>query len=204
MKKIIYFTIFILPITLFSQKNLVPNFSFELLNNCPNSFLYFPVQNWFSANNGTPDVFNTCDYKGSNDVPYSSFGYQIPKSGNGYVGIYTYQYYKPNELTEYIETKLKNKLKINRLHYISFYVSLTGFSPCYTDAISLTLSKKIELDSNKTIRERHKAIIHQKGQIIKDTSNWTKISGIYTGNDEEYLIIGNFFQDKDVDRKSVV
>ena len=202
MKKIILIFCLLNSNLSFSQINLVSNPSFEDITDCPanGSEISF-AKNWFTANNGTPDLYNKCTPFGGNTyVPNSSQGYQNPRTGDGFSGIITYgTILKESDFTEYIETKLQAKLKKNMLYYASYFVNLTfSIIPCYNDGIGLAFSNKIEKDTNNTIKDRLKAIIHQKGTIIIDTVGWTKISGKYVGNEEEFLTIGNFFKIKDL------
>ncbi len=200
MKKIIYFII-IFPLLVNAQKNLVLNESFEKMNKCPDdqSQIYY-CNNWISANDyGTPDFFSLCSLPSQiSAVPFSGLGYQYPRTGSNFVGIQCF-HTLPNYAREFLEAKLKGILKKNKYYYSYFNVSLSySIIPCYTDAIGLAFSNKLEIDTNKTILTRQKAVIHQKGKVIKDTAGWEKISGVYRGNDEEYLIIGNFFKDSEL------
>ncbi len=195
-----------------AQVNLIPNPSFEDIILCPSEASYYSqmenVPPWFSASNGTPDIFNPCCTDVFYCVPYNfgpfydpvmgySANYQPPRTGEGYAGLEVFDYLNPHA-REYMSVKTLETLKQNTLYYIHFHVAnfyaegSSYFAPCYTDGIGLALSQ-----------ERIDTVLHygdpllidpvlENKSILRDTQNWTKISGVYRANGENYILIGNF------------
>ncbi len=118
-----YLIVLFWAITIFSSKaqvNLVPNPSFEDKFNCINNnyFLEQFIYNW----SGGKGYYNTCrtfDF----GVPNNISGYQNPKTGNAYCGIYTIAS-GGGQLRQYIQVKLNETLQVNNSYRVQFYVSL--------------------------------------------------------------------------------
>lgn len=157
---------------------------------------------WSTASNGTPDLFNECSTDEFIQVPGAGLridSYQTQRSGTGYAGIITYSDISFIEgISEYLQTPLTSTLTKESEYYIRFYVS-PDITPSmidwiYTDAIGLALMDTFyyaELTMNVPVPLI--PVIENRGQVIKDTSGWTKVSGCYKANGgEKYAIIGNF------------
>jgi gliding motility-associated-like protein len=186
-----------------TQTNLIPNPSFENITDCPNSnfsgeAMILLAEPWFNALL-TPDLFNACDNSIYSSVPINKSNcFKYPHSGNGYAGLLTY--FTVPWTTEYMEVKLSQKLLPNKKYYISFYIAKSNCSQpivCASDALGLafsdTLFKKYHILSVEQVPNYKTAIQNPKGNILKDTVNWTEISGCYTAKGtEQYAIIGSF------------
>ena len=86
-----------------SSQNLVPNNSFESISNCPLTQSQINLAYSWIGYGGTPDLFNSCFLNDNGvGVPKNLTGYQTPRTGNGYAGIYTYGY----NIREYIQVNL--------------------------------------------------------------------------------------------------
>ena len=191
--------------------NLVPDPSFEIMDSCIECYGGFTDEElgltyWKNPNGlTTPDYFNVCNdsitryigCRGRLSTPKNFAGYQVPKSGVGYMGIFIYG---ANNFREYIQTKLRQPLQTGVKYYVSFYVSLgDSFSTIGSDEMGLYFS------ANKIIREASynypyvPQINNPKGNFLKDRNNWVQISGEFIGNNEEYLMIGNFKDDVHTD-----
>lgn len=181
-----------------AQINLVPNGSFEILTNCPqwNGLIYY-ASPWFQPNiipaNGmnvnnssSSDLFNSCSNPSIVGVPVNSYSFQVPYHGDGYAGIFTNF---TDDRREYVEVKLNNVLESNTEYCISFYVVSAGFSS--TNCIHLGFGNDSILSNDELVIDSIIPAVSAVN-IISDTLNWTKISGVYIANGwEKYLIIGN-------------
>lgn len=183
-------------------QNLVPNPSFENLNYCPfDRGQINAAIPWETASSGTPDLYNSCSNGQYLKVPFAGRwidSYQNPKSGKGYAAI---ELYTNGNLSsgnsEYMEVKLLSALKNSTNYFIEFYIApditQIGFFG-YTDAVGLAFSESFYY---KTIGPMEALpltpAIENRGKLITDTADWTRISGCYTAKGgENYAIIGNF------------
>ena len=96
--------------------NLVQNGSFEIIDTCNlNPGGIYHAYHWFDPTNSTSDLFNSCCTNIYFSVPFQFAGnFQIPKSGNGYSGINSFQV--GSIYREYITNKLLTGLKKNKYY----------------------------------------------------------------------------------------
>jgi gliding motility-associated-like protein len=202
MRRIFFISIFInVFINCFSQvNNLVPNPSFEEYTQCPNDLgqidFAYP---WTEPNqyiSKTSDYYNKC----SNSIFMTFCNHIHARTGIGFSGIYFYS--KPDFNSpyyyEYIEVKLKNKLRKTKRYCSSLYVILNyKLSQVGVDGIGLYFSDTYIYQDNimpplpRIIADPQ---ISNIGNVIIDSISWTKVSGSFvSNNDELYLTIGNFF-----------
>lgn len=182
----------------FIAQNLIPNPGFDSVINCPfkEGQIGYAVP-WLSATSGgTPDLYNECGSVGYM-VPHPFiYCYQPALSKGGYANIGVYGG------REYIETPLSSPLEKGHQYYIHFFVSpdsdcLLGATWKYTDAIGLAFSDTlVRLNiSDREVLPLEPAI-ENRGKVIRDTANWTRINGCYNARGgENYAIIGNFRTD---------
>lgn len=181
----------------------MPNGSFEILSECPSGADLFNATGWFSPNDATPDLFNSCADLSSNlSVPTNGFGFQLAQDGFGYAGIVTYSYNgATNNYREYAEIKMSENLKDNTLYHVEFYFNQANRSPLATNNICFGFV-------NDTTNQYLSSIIipdsfEENKDVFLDTLNWKKIEGYYIGTGKEsYIIIGNFFNDNNTDTLS--
>jgi gliding motility-associated-like protein len=187
-----------------AQKNLVPNWSFEEYNICPTVYcrdcsITSPIipslKDWYCAMTyeSTPDFFHKCGTMASG---YNNWkGYQLPHSGEAYMGAYMHPLNNPFNI-EYIQCTLKDSLKplvsycvkyfVNCSDQSEYVISQHGAAFTYTKILepSITLPKYLNLTPQ---------VKNTLGNFIKDTVNWMKIEGsfIATGG-EKYMTLGSF------------
>lgn len=183
------------------QINLVPNPNFSEYDVCPPYLGQIHLAKaWDSPNYATTDFFHTCaDSADGSGIPVNSFGAQETWSGEGYAGLRLWVppgIGTPNQ-REYLTTQLLAPLEADSLYFISFQVSLADFGTHTTDAIGLGLS-----DTTYGLGRVHffePAIRRPEGQLLSQRTSWVEISGTYQARGgEEYLIIGNFLRDEDM------
>jgi gliding motility-associated-like protein len=202
------FCTFILLVTVTTQaqiNNLVPNPSFELYTSCPPSYLsIFHASNWFQPFNvigfniiqsNSSDYFNTCAIDDYSSIPLNGAGYQEPKTGDAYVGIYLYSN-PTGDSREYIETTLISPLQQGKEYCVELYVSLadsfdTGcnnFGVYFSIDSALYQGEITEPGTNFNVEPQI-----ENSEIITDKINWTLIKGSYIASGgENYITIGNF------------
>ena len=189
-----------------SQKNLVPNPSFEVYTLCPGtgtggieSINLCPP--WTTSNSISECVyFNECSNKSCCSVPIWDNGqnYQYPHSGKGFGGMYFFG--GPPDIRGYIQTKLSAKLVANHCYYVDFFANSTDSYITATNNISLligdTAIKFPVIHQIGTVAIANPQIEQFGNPIILDTMNWVKVAGIYTAHGgEQYITIGSFKDD---------
>ena len=162
----------------------------------------------------TADFFHKCNcdtnqvpsmYAGFVGVPKNYwFGYQYPRTGDGYGGIVYYGWNDIHHIAggERIQTKLISQLKQDNLYKMVYYL-------CKAENGSLSIeSQGAYFSTNKMDvpgiyngvfnNQLTPQVINTNGYIT-DTLNWTKMEGIFTANGgEQYLTIGNFLLDSGI------
>jgi hypothetical protein len=213
------FLFFFFSFILKGQVNLIPNPSFEdTIGDCQSQMAITPfnskVKNWKTNHVfSTPDYYNTCAnsiiYPHWSTIPYNSYNYQYPKSGNAFLGIATCTYNDPNDSAkmdvEYLSTKLTNVLKQNTCYYAELYANLSNVSELATNQISLLFSVSEFTTTPRSFTNTIQAQVQwDTTQCFTDTLNWVKISGTFIAQGgEEYLTIGNFKDGTHIIKKGV-
>jgi len=188
-----------------NSQNLVPNPSFEIFIDCSTDF--YPISNatnWSGMQ--TPDYFNSCIVPmgpACTDVPKNSFGFQFPKTGNGYGGIVCYY---ATDFREYIQVKLNQKLSSGVNYCVELNISLADTSKWAIDKLGVYFSSDTNVYPYATIASppfySFTNYIPQieSDTLMTDTVNWKSIEGILLGTgNEEYMTIGNFRNDSTTD-----
>ena len=138
MYKLICFIILIFSCRICSAQNLVYNGDFEQFSNCPFSYGQFDsLLFWRNptgvTGGGSPDYFNTCTGSSGIGVPYNYWGYQYPRSGQGYCGL-NLIYYTISNFREYAEGQLTSPLTANSNYVFEMYLNMANASQNATDA----------------------------------------------------------------------
>ncbi|MES2397854.1 MAG: gliding motility-associated C-terminal domain-containing protein [Bacteroidota bacterium] len=178
---------------MFSQVNLVPNFSFEDTITCPSGLnqIYNAIgwSNPSNSINSNSDYFNSCN-SGFLSTPANAFGYQNTKTGNGYAGFYAFNLAFPNAY-EYIETMLADTLKKDTVYCVSLYLSLSEISGYCTNNIGIYFSNNLVTTTTEIILVTPQLI--NTIVVLSDKDEWMKVEWQYTAlGGEKYITIGNF------------
>lgn len=201
MKKIYLLYLFICTILKnegFSQVNLVSNAGFDTVECVTKKLLGWRFD-------GFSMPFHDCFPKGfsprSNQKPpfinpspwgYSD-GYKFARTGSGYVGV------EVSGGRGYVTAVLKEELKQYKKYFARFYV--VPFYPIYdwikwpyNDAVGLVVTPfDNALHGGFNAYFGEKPVIENKGILLKDTMNWTRVSGSFNARGQEkYVVIGNF------------
>ena len=166
----------------FAQTNLVPNSSFETYTNCPNNgsqINYVPP--WYSPTQGSPDYFNECAGSSTSTmgVPLNGLGYQYPRTGTAYSGIYCYDASPGStiEIKEYLQVALTDSLITNRKYCVSFYINLAKplyrtFTVTAITKIGIYISDTAVSDTTQLTLPFAAQIQSPAGYYLSDTVNW--------------------------------
>ncbi len=179
-----------------AQMNLVPNPSFEDTLNCNNFWGYLMGSPWFTPTNCTPDYYYglspTCAF-GSSAVQNAA-GFQLPLDGIAYVGLYlAMPVISFIGTRDYICAQLSDSLIATKEYYLEFHVSRANKYYLATDDIGAYVSSQIPINTGCSYLPYQPQVENLQGNIITDSLNWTKISGVFTAQGgEKYITIGNF------------
>ncbi|MEZ4806252.1 MAG: gliding motility-associated C-terminal domain-containing protein [Flavobacteriales bacterium] len=187
----------ILPVISMGQ-NLVPNPSFESVTSCPSFASQLDrAAPWYNPTLGTPELYHGCAPLSSYvSVPQNTTGgYQLARTGEGYVGLYTYRTDIAN-MREYAEIQLLEPLVAGRCYTFSMFVNMPNDHPYAVDGFGAHFSADPLTSTDGFVLPVSAHIENPSGSFITDTLGWTEISGVYTAlGGEAYLTIGNFNDD---------
>ena len=212
--RIFTFGLLFLTVHLHGQENLVPNPSFEDLDNCIddryqiNRAAYWfpprPLPGAFSS----VDLFHECATApdlspptAGGDGPHSD---QPPRTGAGHISVLTYTSGSAADTRRSAETKLKRGLKRHTDYYVVFYAipersSRPGARQAFSDGLGIKF-----IEETFTSLEFGGGAYRPPGdviadEIIDDLQNWTRIHGAYSADgDETHLLIRSLKEQSDV------
>jgi OOP family OmpA-OmpF porin len=181
-----------------AQVNLVPNYSFEVLDTCPTAVGNFNgyVQFWAQPSIGSSDIYNTCaTIPSGRNVPLSALGFQYAQQGEGYSGVFLFVPSIP-DYREYIAVRLVDTLKAGVNYCIKFYVSLSEQYPKSISSIGMHFSPDSIYQDDWDVLQVTPQFENFNGNFINDTTSWQLIKGNYMASGgEKYIYIGNFRND---------
>lgn len=193
--KKLYFIFILFSFRMFSQVNLVPNFSFEDTVGCPTGIgELFNAVSWVNPSSSlgsTSDYFNSCNSSLSSvGVPINAAGFQSAKTGNAYGGFYAFNKGFPNAY-EYVETVLSDTLKKDTAYCVSFYLSLAEMSGYCTNNIGVYFSNNLVTTTTDIILVTPQLV--NTANILSHKLEWMKVEWQYTAmGGEKHITIGNF------------
>lgn len=189
------------------SQNLVPNFSFEQYNACPDGedqIQYATGWNKYSATTTTPDYYHACANPGLFGVPQNLGEYRpAHRNCSAIIGLCTY-FVSTQNYREQIGIQLSHSLIIGKKYFISFYVVASkqiiggSYWSMPSNNIGIKLSTVLHNEFNPAPFDNMAQL--NCNSIITDTSNWQRISGSFIADSSyDYLMIGNFFDDSHTD-----
>jgi len=179
-------------------QNLVPNYSFDTLTDCPSDVgyqgpLYAPP--WDGPTAGTPDIFNVCATNPIVGVPNNFGGTQEPLTGDGYGGIICHL--PTYECREYMMAPLIEPLAGGQWYHVSFYVSLGENFNCGIEKLGAYFSQSAPYGWYVGVMNVTPQIESNQG-FISDEIGWTLISGCFQAQGgEQFITLGTFHSDAD-------
>ena len=178
----------------------MPNPSFEELTYCPQFLAQFSVADWFNPSAGsimflTPDNYHECSV-GESGVPQNIVGYQQAKDGQAYAGIILMDAL-PNA-REYLAVKLKSTLQMGKRYYWCMSVNLADSVDWAYNNFGIALTNTMFMSPNDPVFPL--TVYDNVNLTITDQQDWTAIGGSFIAHGgENYLYIGNFFDDANTD-----
>jgi hypothetical protein len=189
--------------------NLVPNFSFELLDsticittdttrNSDGELNYNDTGTTHFAGwnykRMTPDLFNQCNQNNNIfwlwGVPNNWRGYQMPSSGKGYSGIRTNG--SPTSF-EFTGTQLTKTLDTTKTYFVGFKVVSSEKSSGINNKQGILFSKSALHDPNSQMSLLNRMHVYSDS-VVSDTLKWTIILKKFKPDSAyQYITIGNLF-----------
>ena len=184
------------------EDNYVPNGSFEnsdLRKLKSQGQLEEFTEDWFSATEAALDLYAEGMKSEKVNIPNNVFGKQEAADGVCYAGFRAFS--KDPKLTRtYFEVALSSELEKNQLYCVSFDISLSDLSRYAVNGVGAYLSdRKIE-QGNTGVLDREASVLHKSDKVMSLQDGWETVCGTFIGTgEEEYLIIGGFHKDSDVE-----
>lgn len=190
----------------FSQKNLVPNGSFENTAAIPNNVAQFYLaQPWSSTapSREPADLFHLKSRSINVSALDNYMGTQMPHSGDAYAGIAVVR--EGNlDYREFMQVYLSEPLQKGELYHAEFYVSLSDYSKVATNGISFYVSQKAPLLAQNAFMAIQPQVISSTSEIISEKQEWIKVSGQFKAQGGEIVLtIGNFLSQRNTPKKKV-
>ena len=174
-------------------ENIVPNPNIDNFSVCPDTLTQVEAADfWYSPTLGNADYFNACATNDTVAVPNNLFGSQVPLSGDGYFGMFTFG----NNYREYVSTQLETALVAGENYCVSFNVSLADSIGRAADHIGVYFSNDSLNVGTQFPLNVTPQIENMAGNIITDATDWTNVSDVFVPNDSnDWITIGNFYDD---------
>ncbi len=189
----------------FSQddKNLVQNPSFEAEKGKLKKLNQINVAvEWNSPTGLRADLFAS-DKDSPCSAPENVYGKESPYDGSRYAGIVMYSYNNKAPRT-YLQTKLIAPLRKDVEYCVKFYVSLADLSKYAVNNFGMYFSKDgLEVEGKADIifdkaKDKEAIALNQDNKIYNARYNWEPVCMTYKASGkEEYLTIGNFYNNKE-------
>jgi OmpA-OmpF porin, OOP family len=189
-------------------QNLVPNPGFETSVSCPGGHSErkseFRVNDWRSANDGTPDHFHECSI-GKADVPYNWAGVSAAYEGEGYIGMFMWMN-NGRGYREYAQCQLTTPLTKDSLYTILFRYKLSSYSRYAIDRIGVLLSDSlIAVKGDRALRLQPTFLALKDSALTDETGNWEMARWKFRARGgEQFITIGNFSDDDITRHYSIV
>lgn len=177
----------------------MPNGSFEDTLSCPNGLgEVYKSKNWFDPTNATSDYFNNCSVNNITSLPNNYYGHTNAFHGNSCAGLATFEDSSSSiNWREYIGVKLLETTKNNTTYCFTSYIKPAGRFTGFSNNFGIIMLNDTSNICSFYPQNISYPIIANNNNVIFDTLNWTKVCFEFKTNTSfQYLIIGNFFNDK--------
>lgn len=188
----------------FSQTNLVPNPTFEKIEKKIKDKGEIKVATpWTSPTLAQADLYVSKTKNYAISIPENSYGEEKPMEGSGYAGIMGYSY-KNKFPRSYLQVQLTEQLEEGKEYCVKYHVSLADLSKYSCNHLGVAITDKAMTANNSDVLKFDSFIESKKLVIYETQFYWTAICGVYKAKGgEEYLTIGNFTDDANLQLKKV-
>ncbi|MEM7374062.1 MAG: gliding motility-associated C-terminal domain-containing protein [Bacteroidota bacterium] len=186
-------------------QNLIPNPGFEELARChlgPGTVSH--AVPWYTPNQKSPDLYHTCVGRKCEDdpfvcVPENHYGYQEPKSGDGYAGIYVGY---SDTVREYIGVPLVRPLTAGQTYVLTYYLNHADKSRIAIDRMGVHFTDTLLSGLNQL--PAPPLLMTAPDLFLDNDEAWIQVRDTFmAAGGEAYMTIGNFF-DKDESKSKLV
>jgi hypothetical protein len=189
--------LFLLSASNAKAQNLVPNPGFDVNVGCPTQIGQVDKADGWSVWGGTSDYFHSCANPTHPiyGTPYNNRGYRTPRSGDAYMGLFTYTVFTPNG-REFIGRPLASPLIPGTTYYVSLYVCKADVAVLghFTNNIGVrfsTVSFSL-VNPDTALNNAHVWM----NTVVTDSVTWVRVSGSFVADSAyTHIGIGNYFSD---------
>jgi len=196
--KVLFLFLIILPLFTQSQ-NLVPNWSFEEYDECPDGTSQIHFSSGWISFRLTPDYFNACNQE-MVGVPSNVFSQNAPAiQGVAYGG---FGRNHNNGNSEVLAIQLTEQLVIGTEYYVSFYLRRPNYNNnCWNNNIGATFTGVMYQDWPMTVALPLNNYAHVLyADMIEEPNVWIKVEGAFIADSSySYLAIGYHFDGDHMD-----
>ncbi|WP_299115039.1 OmpA family protein [uncultured Winogradskyella sp.] len=203
--------------SILAAQNLVLNPSFETQKTDRCVFYIGGFNNrvteWSIPNMASTDFFDACS-ESENTGLKNYNGYQKPKTGNAYAGIYAYT---DKNYREYVQGKLLTPLTRGRRYKMTFYLSLADKSSYALKDIQVLMTEerlkpcyksngcKKVIQPSKVTKKQFKMYSKAEDIYFSSKEQWMKYSFEFIAQGyENYFSIGNFYKNPRTQKQKVL
>jgi gliding motility-associated-like protein len=177
-------------------QNLVKNPSFENYTECPDVLNFENnVTDWYCLYSASY-YFNSCDIPQDFGVPINLYGNQSAHTGDAYMSVLAYYMDYSSDFKGYIEGGFSGTLIKDSIYCVSYYVNLIDIAFGAIVNLDAFISDGLVDYPPNTVGEHYTLQLPaqiRSQQLLNDSINWTRISGLYKAHGgESYITIGNF------------
>jgi len=180
-----------------TSQNLVPNPGFEINNSCPTQINQVDKADGWSTWATTPDYYHSCANIPNPmfGTPFNSRGFQVPHSGQAYIGLFTFADFTAN-LREFVGRELQQPLVPGQQYFVSLWVcSVEQLLASHSSdklGVRFTTAPHSMFNPDTALNNGHVFA----NFVISDSVNWTQISGSFIADSAyTHIGIGNYFDD---------
>lgn len=176
-------------------QNMVLNPSFEVYDECPESYTQMTnshtlIPNWTYPTATTPDYFNECG-TGEVKVPDNFAGYSKAKSGKAYAGAILSG--SNRNFREYIQGTLNSPMVAGQKYCVSFWYKLASGSKFAIDQLSMHFTTSKIIKDNSAFLSLTADLSNKAGLFLDNTEEWNQFCQVYTAKGgEQCFVVGNF------------
>lgn len=201
---------------LIGQQNLVPNPSFEIIDDCPpwgsGGERICTASPWFQPYNynnsycgGSTELYHAC----SGVIPYNFGGYQFPSFGDGMAGmtiIHSSGSGVSDDWREYLEIKLSDSIKSGRFYCVKWSMNLANISRYGSNRIGAVFTSDTLFQNSSGQYDFMNYLPQIENlEIVSDTSNWVEFSESFLAQGgEQFMTVGSFRTGSLVDTSDLI